>query len=147
MTRTSARFAARHPARAASPGLLVFVASLALVAVSLLVGCGSSTETMQKKLDRISAQDLQDIVAEIPPKAKSVTLVKPYFRVDKYTEFHGDTAIVYQAMATVYFFYLDPSMGLCQLRQYRYKRTSEMWDRYEVRLIHTPEKFSGVSGQ
>jgi hypothetical protein len=101
---------------------------------------------MQKKLESIGASDLQDIVAELPVTAKSAMLGKPYFKIDKYTEFHGDTAIVYQAMATVYFFYLDPSVGLCQLRQYRYKRTSEMWDRYEVRLIHTPEKFSGATG-
>jgi len=115
--------------------------------MSLLAGCGSSTETMQKRLERIGMSDLQDIIAEVPATAKSALLAKPYFKVDKYTEFQGDTAIVYQAMATVYFFYLEPSVGLCQLRQYRYKTSSGMWDRYEVRLIHVPEKFSGFPGQ
>lgn len=141
MTRTSAPTASRLPARAAAMGLS------ALAAILLIAGCGTSTETMQKKLERISAADLQDIIAEIPATAKSVALAKPYYKIDKYTEFHGDTAIVFQAMATVYFFYLDPSVGLCQLRQYRFKRTAEIWDRYEVRLIHIPEKFTGSAGQ
>ena len=144
MTRSSAPAAALLPVRAAVQG---FLACAALAAVTLLAGCGSSTETMQKKLERIGATDLQDIVAEVPASAKLAVLAKPYFKVDKYTEFHGDTARVYQAMATVYFFYLNPTVGLCQLRQYRYKTSSGMWDRYEVRLIHTPEKYSGAPGQ
>lgn len=144
MTRTSVPAAPRLQVRVVVRGLL---ACVTLASMSLLAGCSSSTETMQKKLDRIGATDLQDIVAEVPATAKQALLAKPYFKVDKYTEFHGDTAIVYQAMATVYFFYLEPSVGLCQLRQYRYKRSSEMWDRYEVRLIHVPEKYSGVPAQ
>lgn len=110
-------------------------------------GCGTSTEGMQKKLEKIGAGDLQDIVSEIPPQARPAKLAKPYFKVGEYKEFHGDTAIVFQAMATLYFFYLDPSLDLCQMRKYRYKRTSGMWDRYEVKLIHFPAKFSGFQGE
>jgi len=99
---------------------------------------------MQKKLERIGAEDLQDIVAEIPAQARQAKLARPFFKIDSYQEFHGDTAIVFQAMATIYFFYLDPSLNLCQMRKYRYKPTAGMWDRYEVKLIHFPSKFSGI---
>lgn len=102
---------------------------------------------MQKKLERIGAEDLQDIVAEIPPQARPSKLARPYFKIESYQEFHGDTAIVFQAMATLYFFYLDPSLDLCQMRKYRYKRTAGMWDRYEVKLVHFPAKYSGIGGQ
>jgi hypothetical protein len=102
---------------------------------------------MQKKLEKIGESDLQDIIAEIPPQAKASKLARPYFKIDEYKEFHGDTAVVFQAMATVYFFYLDPSLDLCQMRKYRYKRTAGMWDRYEVKLVHFPSKYSGVPVQ
>lgn len=110
-------------------------------------GCGSSTDTMRKKLEKIGAEDLQDIASEIPPQARQAKLARPFFKIDSYQEFHGDTAIVFQAMATVYFFYLDPSLDLCQMRKYRYKRTAGMWDRYEVKLVHFPSKFSGIQGE
>jgi hypothetical protein len=98
---------------------------------------------MQRKLEQIANEDLQDIAKEIPDKAKGVALSKPYFKVDEYQEFHGDTAIVYQAKATLVFFYLDPSLDLCQVRKYRYKTTSGIWDRYDVKLMHFPKKYSG----
>jgi hypothetical protein len=110
-------------------------------------GCGSSTETMQKKLEKIGMSDLQDIVAEIPPQARQAKLARPFFKIDSYKEFHGDTAVVYQAMATIYFFYLDPSLDLCQMRKYRFQRSAAMWDRYEVKLVHFPTKFSGIQGE
>jgi hypothetical protein len=99
---------------------------------------------MQSRLEKISQSDLQDIIAEIPPQAKQAKLARPIYKIDSYQEFHGDTAIAFQAMATVYFFYLDPSLDLCQMRKYRYKRTSGMWDRYEVKLVHFPTKYSGI---
>jgi hypothetical protein len=120
------------------------LAGIALIAWS---GCGSSTETMQKKLEKIGAGDLQDIISEIPPQARQAKLARPYFKIDSYQEFHGDTAIVFQAMATVYFYYLDPSLDLCQMRKYRYKRTAGMWDRYEVKLVHFPADYSGIQGE
>lgn len=116
-------------------------------ALSLMGGCASSTGTMRKKLEQIGESDLQDILSELPAQARMSKLAKPYFKIDSYQEFHGDTAIVFQAMATLYFFYLDPSLDLCQMRKYRYKRTAGMWDRYEVKLIHFPSKFSGIEGQ
>ncbi len=123
-----------------------FLAAITASAV-LLAGCGSSTDTMQRKLDVIASEDLQDIIKEIPDKARGVALAKPYYKVDAYQEFHGDTAVVFQAMATVVFFYLDPSLDLCQVRKYRYKTTSGIWDRYDVKLMHFPKKYSGVAGQ
>jgi hypothetical protein len=123
------------------------VYTLACVALIVWCGCGSSTETMQRKLEKIGTSDLQDIVAEIPAQARQAKLARPFFKIDSYTEFHGDTAVVYQAMATVYFFYLDPSLDLCQMRKYRFQRSAGMWDRYEVKLIHFPTKFSGIQGE
>lgn len=124
-----------------------FVLVLAGGVLMVWSGCGSSTETMQKKLEKIGASDLQDIVAEIPPQARQAKLARPFFKIDSYQEFHGDTAVVYQAMATVYFFYLDPSLDLCQMRKYRFQRSAGMWDRYEVKLVHFPTKFSGIQGE
>jgi hypothetical protein len=120
----------------------VFLAALCSLAV-VLDGCGSSTKTMQKKLEEVALEDLQDIIKEVPPTAKTSMLVKPYFKVDDFQEFHGDTAIVYQAKATLVFFYLDPSLDLCQVRKYRYKTSSGIWDRYDVKLVHFPKKYSG----
>jgi hypothetical protein len=122
---------------------LAFV-GLACVTLLLWSGCGSSTGTMQSRLEKIGQADLEDIIAEIPAQARPSKLAKPYFKIDSYQEFHGDTAIAFQAMATIYFFYLDPSLDLCQMRKYRYKRTAGMWDRYEVKLVHFPTKFSGI---
>ncbi|MBW8887895.1 MAG: hypothetical protein JF616_09080 [Fibrobacteres bacterium] len=121
--------------------------ALACSTLMLCCGCGSSTETMQKKLEKIGAADLQDIVSEIPSQARAAKLARPFFKIDSYQEFHGDTAIVFQAMATMYFFYLDPSLDLCQMRKYRYQRTAGMWDRYEVKLVHFPSQFSGIQGE
>ena len=100
---------------------------------------------MKERLDRIGAEDLKGIVAELPSKAKGAMLRKPYFVVDQYQEFHGDTAIVYQAKAVLVFFYLDPTVDLCQIRKYRYKRSTGVWDRYDVALKHVPEKYAGSS--
>jgi hypothetical protein len=106
-------------------------------------GCSSSPETMKAKLDEIAKEDLEGIIKELPAKAKKSMLYKPYYVVDQYQEFHGDTAIVFQANASLIFFYLDPSLDLCQIRKYRYKRSSRIWDRYDVKLKHIPEKYAG----
>ena len=119
----------------------------ALLVALAWCGCGSSSGSMQKKLEKIAAEDMQDILAEIPAQARQAKLAKPYYKIGEYREFHGDTAIVFQAMATLYFYYLDPSLDLCQMRKYRYKRTAGMWDRYEVKLVHFPAKFSGIQGE
>jgi len=127
-------------------GALFLAAGIAAVSM-LWVGCGSSHGTMQSRLEEIAKADLDDIIKELPPKAKGAMLAKPYYKIDAYQEFHGDTAIVFQANATLVFFYLDPSLDLCQVRKYRYKTTSGIWDRYDVKLMHFPQKYSGVGAQ
>ena len=122
-------------------------ASLLITLACFLAGCSSSTDTMQRKLEKIAGEDLKDILAEIPDKAKGSVLSNPHYKVDEFLEFHGDTAIVYQAKATLVFFYLDPALDLCQVRKYRYKSSSGIWDRYDVKLVHFPKKYYGIPPQ
>jgi hypothetical protein len=109
------------------------------------MGCTSSPETLKAKLEAIGQSDLKDILDDLPSKAKGSILPKPHFVVDEFKEFQGDTAIVFQAYASLVFFYLDPELGLCQVRKYRYKTSSRVWDRYEVKLKHIPRKYSGTA--
>ena len=117
-----------------------------LLLALLAAGCTSSPETLRQKLEAIGKSDLQDILNDLPPKAKGAILPKPYFVVDTLKEFQGYTAIVYQAYAQLVFFYLDPSLDLCQVRKYRYKTSTRVWDRYKVELKHIPRKYSGNEG-
>lgn len=117
---------------------------LATAAGLLWTGCTSSPETLNLKLDEIGKSDLQDILNDLPPQAKSAVLAKPRFVIDEFKEFKGDTARVFQAYASLVFLYLDPSLDLCQVRKYRYKTSSRIWDRYEVKLKHLPRKYSGT---
>lgn len=117
---------------------------LATAAGLLWTGCTSSPETLNAKLDEIGKSDLQDILNDLPPQAKSAILAKPHYVINELKEFKGDTAIVFQAYASLVFFYLDPSLDLCQIRKYRYKTSSRIWDRYEVKLKHIPQKYSGT---
>lgn len=119
---------------------------LAAIAV-MVAGCGTSPETMKRRLDEIAKSDLQDILMEVPETAKSAKLAKPYFVVDEYEEFRGDTARVFEARAVIVFFYLDPELNLCQVRKYRFKRTAGIWDRYDVRLRHFPKKYLGIAAE
>lgn len=84
---------------------------------------------------------------EVPAKAKASVLSKPYFLKTEYEEFKGDSSRVFQARATLFYFYLDPKVGFCQVRKYRYRTTAGIWDRYEVKLIHIPAKYTGSEGQ
>lgn len=121
-------------------------ASLIVVFFWLLGGgCSASHKTLVKSLDEIANADLKDILMDLSPKAKGALLAKPYFIREEYEEYQGDTSIVFQARATLVFFYLDPALNLCQVRKYRYKTTSGFWDRYEVKLIHIPQKYKNAS--
>ncbi len=114
----------------------------------LWFGCTTSHETLQAKLNEIGNSDLRDILGELSPQARAgAMLANPRFVVDEYQEFHGDTAIVFQAYASLVFLYLDPSLNLCQVRKYRYRTASRTWDRYYVKLKHTPEKYVGTGNQ
>jgi hypothetical protein len=64
--------------------------------------------------------------------------------VNEYQEFKGDTARVFQAYASLAFFYLDPSLDLCQIRKYRYNRSARVWERFDVVLEHIPPKYAGA---
>lgn len=126
--------------------MIRIVIPILLLAGLLWTGCTSSPETLQAKLDEIGRSDLQDILNDLPPKAKSSVLAKPYFKVHEFREFPRDSAMVYQAYAALIFFYLDPSVNLCQIRKYRYKTSSRVWDRYDVKLRHFPAKYSADQG-
>jgi hypothetical protein len=121
---------------------LLILLGLLLPAGIFLEGCTSSPETLRARLEEIGASDLKDILAELPPQAKATAMLpRPTYVVDEFQEFHGDTARVYQARASLVFFYLDPSLDLCQIRKYRFKTSSGIWDRYDVKLKHIPRKF------
>gem|GEM_PF-1828610 len=107
----------------------------------LLVQCMSSSHDLRKYLSEAAEEDMKVILQDIPPGAKSAVLTKPYYIIDEFEEFKGDTALVYQARAQVVFFYLDASVGLCQIRKYRFKRRAHSWERYQVDLKHTPQRF------
>ena len=107
----------------------------------LLSGCGSPPEEIRSKLWEIGRDDLAVIVGELPDQARQVRLPTPYFVLDEFKEFHGDTARVFQAYASLAFFYIDPSLDLCQTRKYRYRRASRVWERYESKLRHFPPKY------
>ncbi len=109
--------------------------------LSSLIGCMASSEEIHKALDLAAKEDLSIIVKDLPPASRAVLLAKPYYVVDEYQEFKGDTALVYQARAKLVFFYLDSSLDLCQIRKYRFKRSNRSWERYENELKHIPEKF------
>ena len=110
--------------------------------VLLFAACGSPPKEIQKKLQEIGRLDLDVILADLPEKARREALLsKPYFVVDEYQEFKGDTARVFQAYASLVFFYLDPSLDLCQVRKYRYRRSARLWERFDVMLRHIPPKY------
>lgn len=109
----------------------------------LLVACGSPPREMQKKLQEMGRADLDVILKDLPEKARHEALLSnPRFVVDEYQEFQGDTARVFQAYAALAFFYLDPSLDLCQIRKYRYRRSARVWERFEVVLQHVPPKYA-----
>jgi hypothetical protein len=107
----------------------------------------SSSSTIRQTLDEIAEADLKIILSEIQPQARGHLLAHPYYVIDDFEQFHGDTALVYQARARLYFFYLEPTLDLCQIRKYRFKRSAASWERYDVALKHTPQKFLDSSGQ
>ncbi len=97
---------------------------------------------MHQSLDEGAEADLKIIVADLPATAKASILAKPYYIIDEFQEFHGDTAMVFQAKAVIVYFYLEPDINLCQIRKYRFKRSAKSWERYEVELKHIPQKFT-----
>jgi len=115
------------------------------LALGLLLGaCGSPPQEMQQKLQEIGRADLDIIVHELSDTARSEALLaRPHFVVDEYKEFKGDTAREFQAYASLVFFYLDSSLDLCQVRKYRYNRSSRTWERFDVVLEHVPPKYAG----
>lgn len=110
----------------------------------LLCGCTASRKDLEEKLEEIAARDLEDILKEMKAKRLTAQLTpSPRYRVKELTEFEGDSARVYQAMATVLFFYFQ-GIDLCQERKYRFNTSGRFWDRYEVRLRHIPREAAGT---
>ena len=101
-------------------------------------GCTSSPETLQAKLDEIGNERSRRISCnDLPAKAKGAVLAKPYYVVDEFKEFQGDTAIVFQAYATAGLLLPGPVPWTCaRSAKYRYKTSLRIWDRYEVKLKH-----------
>lgn len=102
----------------------------------------ASSEFLHQSLDEGAESDLKIIVSDLPATAKASVLAKPYYVIDEFEEFKGDTAMVFQAKAVIVFFYLDLDLNLCQIRKYRFKRSAKSWERYEVELKHIPQKFT-----
>ena len=120
-----------------------FIAGFLFLSASLLFeACGSPPKEMRNKLQDIGRADLDFIVGELSEKTRhEAVLAKPYFLVDEYQEYQGDSARVFQAYASLIFFYVDPSLDLCQVRKYRYNRSARVWERFEVVLEHFPPKY------
>jgi hypothetical protein len=116
-----------------------------LMSVAIL-GCMASSSQIKELLEEAAKEDLKIILADLPATASSAKLHKPYFIVDEYEEFQGDTALVFQARAKLVFFYLDASLDLCQIRKYRFKRAIRSWERYENELKHIPQKYLDTTG-
>ena len=116
----------------------------AWVAVLIPLGCGSPPGEIRKKLGEIGRADLEVILSELPEKAaREAGLPRPFFTVGEYREFRGDSGMVFQAYASLVFFYLDPALDLCQVRKYRFRRSARLWERYEVVLRHFPPRYPG----
>ncbi len=108
-----------------------------------LLACGAPSDVIQKELQDIGKADLEVIVKSLPEMAQREALLpKPYFVVDTLAIYHGDSSLVFQAYAKLVFFYLDPSLDLCQVRKYRYRRSARVWERFDVVLRHIPSKYS-----
>ena len=113
----------------------------ALIGLFLFAGCGSPPEEIRSKLWDIGKDDLAVIIGELSDQTRQVRLPAPFFVLDDFKEFRGDTARVFQAYASLAFFYLDPSIDLCQTRKYRYRRAARVWERYESLLRHFPPRY------
>ncbi len=111
-----------------------------------LMGCSANKKSVEEKLDVIASSDLNDILEELKSTGKS-EIIHPnaHFKIDTLIMFQGDTARVYQAYAVVYYFYLK-GISMCQVRKYRFHTETRFWDRYNLRLIFTPKKFSNELG-
>lgn len=126
----------------------IFLKRATWISCALLafVSCTSSPELIQNRLEEICESDLNDIVTELHQEGKGPLVAeKPRYLIDTLEIFQGDSALIYQAYAKVYFFYLK-NVKLCQVRQYRFLTTSRTWDRFEVKLIHIPPRFREKSG-
>lgn len=113
----------------------------AFAGIMLLMACMASTVELKQALDITAKEDLKIILGDLPASARGAVLPQPYYVIDEYEEFQGDTARVYQARAKLVFFYLNSSVNLCQVRKYRFKRSGQAWERYEVDLRYIPEKY------
>jgi hypothetical protein len=114
--------------------ILFCIGTLLLVS---LTACGKNPEVLAARLDSVLQDDLKYMVAEVKSKTGQKYLIdKPYYVVEKYKRYQGDTARVIAAYAVVKFYYFKEDMKLCQKRHYRYWSSKDYWDRERKELVH-----------
>ena len=85
-------------------------------------------------MEKLAETDLKDILTELRAKdCDSLISPNPYYEIDEFQVFTGDTARVFGAYAQINFYYLK-SLKLYQMRKYRYKTVVGVWDRYDIKL-------------
>ena len=101
-----------------------------------LWACSASPEVLRRKMEKLAASDLEDILAEHRERGlDSLLSGEPYFEIAEFKTFKGDTARVFRAYAKVNFYYLE-SLKFFQVRKYRYNAAVKLWDRYDIKLKH-----------
>jgi hypothetical protein len=92
--------------------------------------CGKNPEVLAGKLDSVLQEDLKYIVAEVQKgSGKKHLIEKPYYVVEKYKVYEGDTARIIAAYAVAHFYYFKDDIGIYQKRHYRYWSDKNYWDR------------------
>ncbi len=105
----------------------------------LLTACSEPGYKRDKKLHSLLQEDLQFIVGEVQnASGKKYLIDSPYYAVEEYHIFKGDTARQIAAIAVVNFYYLD-SISIYEQRKYRYQANGRFWDRYYKKMKHSSE--------
>lgn len=103
----------------------------------LIAGCSPDYSEAKEKLHPLLSSDLKFVVEEVKNKSQdSLLLKRPFYFIEDYREFHGDSSGKYLAYVEAHFYYLERPK-LHQVRKYRFAKNGRFWDRYEVVLQHT----------
>ncbi len=91
---------------------------------------------MLARLNEMAKKDLEDIMLDLSERGlDSVAAKEPYFKIAEVQFFSGDSARMFAGIAEVHYFYLNRNQ-FYQKRKYRYRSTSNFWDRYDIKLKH-----------